>query len=127
MFVISLKVAFEIIGNNKKCAIGFPTPKEVWTHFVLTYRTIEDPNSIGVFVNGEEVRNPEFKGCSYGNFVEENFRQISVGQYGQLPEAAFDELIVWYRNLSRGEINTLYNYYKGTIYITVYLSLRRFE
>ena len=85
---------------------------------MLTYRTLDDPNSIGVFVNGEEVSNFAFKECSAGNFVEENFAKISIGGQavgGNLPEAAFDEMIIWYKHLSREDIYTFYSYYKGKI------------
>ena len=116
-FPFSPQVAFEITGSNKKCTVGFSTPKEVWTHYVLTYRTLDYPNSIGVFLNGEEVTNFAFKECSDGNFAEENFTRISIGGPdalgGNRPETAFDEIIIWYKNLSREDIYAFYNYYKG--------------
>ena len=85
---------------------------------MLTYRTLDDPNSIGVFLNGEEVSNFAFRECSAGNFAEDNFTRISIGERaleGNLSEAAFDEMIIWYKNLSREDIYTFYNYYKGKI------------
>ena len=96
--------------------MGFSTPKEVWTHYVLTYRTLGDPDSIYVFVNREEVTNFAFKSCSDGIFAEENSTRMSIGEHahgGKLPEASFDEVIIWYRNVTREDINTFYSYYKG--------------
>ena len=98
--------------------MGFSTPKEVWTHYVLTYRTLGDPDSIYVFVNGEVVTNFAFKSCSDGIFAEENSTRMSIGEHahgGKLPEASFDEVIIWYRNVTREDINTFYSYYKGKV------------
>lgn len=119
MFQISIdtpQVAYQITNSNKKCIIVFSTPKEVWTHYALTYRSLDDLDSINVFVNGEEVKNFVSKGCSDGSFPFNNITQLSVGESdGELPEAAFDEVIIWYRNLASDDIVTAYGYYKGNV------------
>ena len=117
-FFLSPQVAFEITDSNKTCIVKFPTPKEVWTHYVLTYSTLDNTDGIDVFTNGEQVTNFAFKECSDGSFDEENVTRISIGEHSHgvnLPEAAFDEVIIWYKNLAKEDINTMYSYYKGKV------------
>lgn len=110
------QVAYQITNSNKKCIVVFSTPKEVWTHYVLTYTSLDDLDSINIFVNGEEVKDFVFKGCSDGNFAANNVTQFFVGDSnGDLPEAAFDEIIIWYRNLTSEDVVTAYSYYKGNL------------
>jgi len=126
------QVAYQITNFHKKCLAVFSTPKEVWTHYTLTYRSLDDLDSISVFVNGEEVTNFVSKGCSDGSFPLNNITQLSVGDSGdELPEAAFDEVIIWYRKLASDEIVEAYTYYKGNVLnietLTVVLSSPRFD
>ena len=110
------QVAYQIINSNKKCIVVFPTPKEVWTHYALTYSSLDDLDSINVFVNGEEIKDFVFKECSDGSFAINNITRFSVGDSsGVLPEAAFDEVIIWYRKLTSEDILTAYTYYKGNM------------
>ena len=110
------QVAYHITNSDKRCIVAFSTPKEVWTHYTLTYTSLDDLDSINVFVNGEEVTNFVFKGCSDGSFAANNITQFFVGDSsGNLPEAAFDEVIIWYRKLTSEDIATAYNYHKGNI------------
>ena len=83
---------------------------------MLTYRTLDDSDGMQVFLNGEEVTDFAFKECSDSSFAEENTTRISIGEQapeGTLPEAAFDDVIIWYRSLSREEMKMIYSYYKG--------------
>ena len=110
------QVAYQITNSHKKCVVVFSTPKEVWTHYALTYTSLDSLDSIKVFVNGEKVNNFVFKGCSDGSFPFNNGTRLSVGDSDtELPEAAFDEIIIWYRNLSSDDIAEAYSYYKGNV------------
>ena len=109
------QVAYQIANSHKKCIVVFSTPKEVWTHYALTYRSLDNADGINLFLNGEEVKNFVFK-CSDGNFPISSSAQLSVGESDvELPEAAFDELIIWYRNLASDEIVAAFSYYKGNV------------
>ena len=108
------QVAFQIVSSNKKCIVVFSTPKEIWTHYTLSYKSPDDLESIKVFLNGKEVTDFVFKLCSDGSYAVNPLTRLSIGDpLGQLPEAAFDEVIIWYRKLTSEEITTAYNYYKG--------------
>ena len=110
------QIAYQITNSQKKCLVVFSTPKEVWTHYVLTYRSLDNLDNINVFVNGEEVKSFVSKGCTDGSFPFNNASQFSVGDSkAELPEAAFDEVIIWYRNLGSDEIAAAYSYYKGNV------------
>jgi len=111
------QVAYQVTNSRKKCVVVFSTPKEVWTHYAFTYRSPDNLDSINVFVNGEEVKNFVLKDCSDGNFPFNNSAQLSVGDSDvELPEAAFDEVTIWYRNLASDEIVAAYSYYKGNVF-----------
>ena len=117
------QVAYQITNSRKKCLAVFSTPKEVWTHYALAYRSLDDLDSIKVFVNGEEVTNFVSKGCSNGSFPFNNITRLSVGDSDdELPEAAFDEVIIWYRNLASDDIVEAYSYYKGNVLNRVMLT-----
>ena len=104
------------------CSCSFSTPKEIWTHYVLTYRSLTDANDIRVFLQGEEVVDFVDKYCIDGvAATEQLFTQFTIGpqedeDQKNLPEAAFDEIMVWHKNLSREIITRFYNYYKGMAY-----------
>ena len=113
-------MAFEVTSTNKKCVVTFPTPKEVWTHYVLTYKTFDSLNSIEVFINGEEVMKLTSKECYDGNFDQDNFTRISIGEDDSgrgLPVAAFDDIVIWYRSVTKEEISDIYSYYKGNLFV----------
>ena len=104
------------------CSVSFSTPKEIWTHYVLTYRNLTDANDIRVFLQGEKVVHFVDKYCIDGlAATEQLFTQFTIGpqedeEQKNLPEAAFDEIMVWHKSLSREVITTFYNYYKGMAY-----------
>ena len=129
-----LQVAFFIASDSKMCSCSFSTPKEIWTHYVLTYRSLTDANDIRVFLQGEEVEGFVDKYCIDGiAATEQPFTQFTIGpqedeDQENFPEAAFDEIIVWHNNLSIEVITTFYNYYKGmayNIYSGAYVRMRR--
>ena len=129
-----LQVAFLITSGNKTCSCSFSTPKEIWTHYVLTYRSLKDANDIRVFLQGEEVVDFVHKYCTDGiAATEQLFTQFTIGpqeheDQENLPEAAFDEIIVWHKNLPREVISTFYSYYKGlsyNIHTGIYVRTRR--
>lgn len=122
------QVAYQITSSHKKCLVEFSTPKEVWTHYAITYRSLDSLDNINVFVNGEEVKNFVSKGCSDGSFPFNDGAQLSVGESDvELPEAAFDEVIIWYRNLASDEISAAYSYYKGNGLNIVTLTLVKYS
>lgn len=56
------------------------------------------------------------KECYDGNFDQDNFTRISIGEDDSgrgLPEAAFDDIVIWYRSVTKQEISDIYSYYKG--------------
>ncbi|XP_074627543.1 uncharacterized protein LOC141885641 [Acropora palmata] len=114
------QVAFFITSDNKMCSCSFSTPKEIWTHYVLTYRSLTDASDIRVFLQGEEVVDFVDKYCKDGiAATEQLLTQFTIGpqedeNQENLPEAAFDEIIVWHKNLPREVISTFFNYYKGS-------------
>ena len=116
----SPQVAFQIASPNKNCKVIFPTPKEIWTHYTLSYTSPDDLGNIKIFQNGKEVEDFVFKGCSNGSFSVSDVTRMSIGDpQGQLPEAAFDEIIIWYRSLTSADIATAYDYYRGKISIVI--------
>ena len=118
------QVAYQITNSHKKCLVVFSSPKEVWTHYALTYRSLDNLDNINVFVNGVKVKNFVFKGCSDGSFPLNNGAQLAVGDSDtELPEAVFDEIMIWYRNLASDDIAAAYSYYKGNALNTVTLTV----
>ena len=116
----SPQVAFQIASPNKNCKVIFPTPKEIWTHYTLSYTSPDDLGNIKIFQNGKEVEDFVFKGCSNGSFSVSDVTRMSIGDpQGQLPEAAFDEIIIWYRSLTSADIATAYDYYRGKISMVI--------
>ena len=116
------------------CSCSFSTPKEIWTHYVLTYRSLTDANDIRVFLQGEEVVDFVDKYCKDGiAATEQLLTQFTIGpledeDQENLLEAAFDEIIVWHKNLPREVISTFFNYYKGmsyNIHTGIYVRMRR--
>ena len=100
----------------------------------MTYRSLTDANDIRVFLQGEEVVDFVYKYCKDGiAATEQPLTQFTIGpqedeDQENLPEAAFDEIIVWHKNLPREVISTFFNYYKGmsyNIHTGIYVRMRR--
>ena len=76
----------------------------------------------------QKLKNFVSKGCSDGSFPFNDGAQLSVGESDvELPEAAFDEVIIWYRNLASDEISAAYSYYKGNRLNIVTLTLVKYS
>lgn len=73
-----------------------------------------------MFINGEEVVKFTSKECYDGNFDQDNFTAISIGEDDSgrgLPVAAFDDIVIWYRSVTKEEIIDIYSYYKGNLFV----------
>lgn len=92
-------------GSNDIKITGSPITNDVWNHLVLTY----DGSTLAAYVNNVAVTGTTTTGSGSAGLTSET----SIGRYVQLGSNAIlgkiDEVGIWSRVLSAGEVSTLYN------------------
>lgn len=84
-----------------------------WYHIVVTYDGSNDAAGANVYINGtalSKVVDVDNLNFPYNNIENQDDLQIGNGNFfGGVRTGAYDELTVWEKELSAGEVTTLYN------------------
>ena len=109
-------IAFQVTWSTSYCVSVITASTGVWSHLVFVWDPLLE--NITIYYNGKLVQQYLSKGC-YMEKTDESNGQVIVGDSntGKLPSAALDEILIWLRMLSDIEVENIYHYYKGFVFI----------
>nr|XP_058944113.1 uncharacterized protein LOC131772241 [Pocillopora verrucosa] len=118
------ELTFRVTVGNGRCFVKFHAPQGVWTHWVFTWKKVNNKLSedMTVYRNGKAVDDLLQNTCEARNYPEITNFDFTIGSH-TLPKASFDDIIVWLKLLSTSEVEELFSYYEGRANLHVNVSL----
>lgn len=118
------ELTFRVTVGNGRCFVKFHAPQGVWTHWVFTWKKVNNKLSedMTVYRNGKAVDDLLQNTCEARNYPEITNFDFTIGSH-TLPKASFDDIIVWLKLLSTLEVEELFSYYEGKDGLNYYISL----
>ena len=107
-------LTFEMRSGVKSCSYTFGVPQRMWTHLVVTHSGSAGLHGVTLYRDGKKLRTV-VKDC-YDKMFSRITRSIRLGST-QLPLALFDDLAVWNKSLAESQVEKLFWFYKGKLFL----------
>ena len=85
---------------------------DVWTHLTIVAGKQIFVKRLVIYVNGEKIDSYLEETCVDGSHPNTSYSRLTLGRKSY-PQVAYDEIILWERELAASDVQDLYGYYKG--------------
>ena len=110
------ELTFQNVASGKSCSFTFGVPQRIWTQLVFTRKKSDGLDGVKVYRNGK-LLTTVVRFCNTGSNVQID-KDIKLGS-NQMPLASFDDLVVWDKALTELQVETLFRFYKGWLFLSI--------